>query len=34
MTLRWQPTEDTPALFDPAGLGKPSGLSWPDAGRQ
>ncbi len=28
-TLRWEPTEDTPALFDPAGLGKPSTLTWP-----
>jgi hypothetical protein len=30
MTLRWQPAEDTPALFDPAGLGKPSPLTWPE----
>jgi hypothetical protein len=28
-TLRWQATEDTPALFDPAALGKPSTLVWP-----
>ena len=28
-TLHWQPTEDTPALFDPAALGKPSTLAWP-----
>lgn len=31
MTLRWQPAEDAPALFDPAGLGKPSSLTWPEA---
>ena len=24
LTLRWQPTEDVPALFDPAALDKPS----------
>ena len=29
LTLRWQPTEDVPALFDPAALGKPSTLTWP-----
>ena len=31
MTLRWQPTEDAPALFDPAALAKPSTLTWPSA---
>ena len=30
MTLRWQPIEDVPALFDPAALSKPSTLTWPD----
>jgi hypothetical protein len=29
VTLRWQPTEDNPALFDPASLDKPSALTWP-----
>lgn len=29
MTLRWKPTDDVPALFDPAALGKPSTLTWP-----
>jgi hypothetical protein len=27
--LRWQTTEDVPALFDPAALSKPSTLQWP-----
>jgi len=27
--LRWQTVEDTPALFDPASLSKPSTLQWP-----
>ncbi len=30
ITLRWQPTEDAPALFDPAALSKPSPLTWPE----
>lgn len=30
MTLRWQPTGDVSALFDPAALSKPSTLTWPD----
>jgi hypothetical protein len=29
MTLQWKPTDDIPALFDPAGLGNPSTLTWP-----
>jgi outer membrane lipoprotein-sorting protein len=29
LTLKWQPTEDLPALFDPAALDKPSPLTWP-----
>jgi len=29
--LRWQTTDDMPALFDPAGLSKPSPLAWPEA---
>lgn len=28
-TLHWQATDDVPALFDPAALGKPSTLVWP-----
>lgn len=31
MTLRWQPTTDVPALFDPASLSKPSTLTWPSS---
>jgi hypothetical protein len=31
VTLRWQPTADAPALFDPAALAKPSTLTWPAA---
>jgi hypothetical protein len=29
LTLKWQPTDDVPALFDPAALDKPSPLTWP-----
>ena len=29
LTLHWQQSEDLPALFDPAALGKPSTLTWP-----
>ena len=29
-TLRWQTTDDMPALFDPAALAKPSPLTWQD----
>lgn len=29
MTLKWQPIDDVPALFDPAALSKPSPLVWP-----
>ena len=29
MTLQWKPTDDVPALFDPAALAKPSTLTWP-----
>ena len=31
LTLHWQPSEDVPALFDPAALAKPSTLTWPAA---
>jgi hypothetical protein len=31
VTLSWQPTDDMPALFDPASLNKPSPLTWPSA---
>lgn len=31
LTLTWKPSEDVPALFDPAALGKPSPLTWPPA---
>jgi hypothetical protein len=33
VTLSWKPTEDLPALFDPAGLDKPSTLVWPAAAK-
>jgi outer membrane lipoprotein-sorting protein len=29
MALQWKPTDDLPALFDPAGMAKPSALTWP-----
>jgi hypothetical protein len=29
MTLQWKPTDDVPALFDPAAMTKPSTLTWP-----
>lgn len=33
VTLQWKAVEDQPALFDPASLGKPSAITWPDAAK-